>query len=172
MTAENPDQPTTDQPTTDQPDEGFGEEAMTEGISMDRVFEASPAAVFSAWTTAESFARWFGGPDIQVPADQLDYVAEPGREWRAVMVLPDGNTMNWTGSFETVEPDSTFVFTITDRPAEPARAKITVDLAAEGEGTAMFFAQETPGFTPEQQDALVGGWNHFFDEMAKVASEA
>ncbi|RKW70408.1 SRPBCC family protein [Galactobacter caseinivorans] len=153
----------------DQSGAEFGEEALVEGITIDRVFDAPPAAVFAAWTQAESFSRWFGGPDIEVPMDRLDYVAQPGREWRAVMVLPDGNTMNWAGNFETVEPDASLVLTITDRPDEPTRAKITVDLSPEGEGTAMYFAQDTPGFTPEQQDSLVGGWNHFFDEMAKVA---
>jgi uncharacterized protein YndB with AHSA1/START domain len=34
-----------------------------EGIEIDRDFAAPPAAVFAAWTTAEHFARWFGGKD-------------------------------------------------------------------------------------------------------------
>lgn len=148
-----------------------GEADLVEGITVDRVFEAPQAAVFRAWTTAESFSRWFGGAEIEVPLDQLDYVAEPGREWRAVMVVPGGNTMNWTGTFETVEPDSALVLTITDRPDEPGRARITVDLTPEGAGTAMFFAQETPGFTPEQQEATAAGWGHFFDELGRVAAE-
>ena len=29
--------------------------------------------MFAAWTTAEHFARWFGGEDVQIPADRLDY---------------------------------------------------------------------------------------------------
>src|ERR1700742_277611 len=63
-----------------------------EGFEIDRDLAAPPSAVFAAWTTAEHFARWFGGKDVQVPADRLDYE------------LPDGNTIDWTGEFHA--PDA------------------------------------------------------------------
>ena len=46
-------------------------------------------------TKPEHFARWFGGQDVQVPADRLDYEPAAGRAWSATMVLPDGNTIDW-----------------------------------------------------------------------------
>jgi uncharacterized protein YndB with AHSA1/START domain len=61
-----------------------------EGFEIDRDFAAPPSAVFAAWTTAEHFARWFGGKDVQIPADRLDYEPTAGRAWSATMVLPDG----------------------------------------------------------------------------------
>jgi uncharacterized protein YndB with AHSA1/START domain len=36
------------------------------------------------------------------------------------MVLPDGNTIDWTGEFLEVVPDRRLVLTMTDRPASPA----------------------------------------------------
>ena len=75
-----------------------------EGFEIDRDFAAPPSAVFAAWTTAEHFARWFGGKDVQVPADRLDYEPAAGRAWSATMVLPDGNTIDWTGEFHA--PDA------------------------------------------------------------------
>src|SRR5689334_25149199 len=76
-----------------------------EGFEIDRDFAAPPSAVFAAWTTAEHFARWFGGKDVQVPADRLDYEPAAGRAWSATMVLPDGNTIDWAGEFLEVVPD-------------------------------------------------------------------
>jgi hypothetical protein len=55
----------------------------------------------------EHFARWFGGKDVQIPADRLGYEPAAGRAWSATMVLPDGNTIDWTGEFLEVVPDMT-----------------------------------------------------------------
>lgn len=137
-------------------------------ITMSREFVAPPTAVFEAWTRAELFAQWFGGAHVQVPAESVDFVGEPGRTWSAQMVLPDGNTINWGGEFVAVEPNTRIVLTITDRPEEAARAAITVDLAATTDGTLMEFTQETPGFTPEQQAGLIAGWQGFMDELERI----
>jgi uncharacterized protein YndB with AHSA1/START domain len=142
----------------------------THGIEIDRKFTAPPTAVFASWTTPEHFAQWFGGRSAQVPLDSLDFVAEPGRTWTARMVLPDGNTLDWTGDFVEVVPVERLVFTITDRPAEPSRATIVVELTAIAGGTQMHFTQETPGFTPEQQEGVLAGWQAFIDELELIAT--
>lgn len=159
--------------TQEHQDQGQGnDEAVVAGITLDRTFTAPPAAVFRALSTPEGFSRWFGGPMVQVPLESLDFVAEAGREWRAVMVLPDGNTIDWVGDVLAVDPEVSLVLTITDRPDESARAELSFDLSPTADGgTELFFAQETPGFTPEQQEATAAGWGGFLDELAVVASE-
>ena len=142
-----------------------------DGIEIDRDLAAEPAAVFSAWTTPQHFARWFGGKDVEVPLTTLEFVAEPGRTWAAQMVLPNGATIDWAGDFIEVVPDRRLVFTLTDRPAEPTRAKIVVELTAIADGTRLHFTQETPGFTPEQQQGLIAGWQSFIDELERIATE-
>lgn len=142
----------------------------TEQIEIERDIAASPEAVFAAWTDAASFARWFGTEAVQVPTETLDFVAEPGRVWTATMVLPDGNTIDWTGEFREVEAPSRLMFTLTDNPADDARATVTVDLTPAGEGTHLLMTQETPGFTAEQQEGLVAGWNAFLEDLAEIAS--
>lgn len=141
-----------------------------DGIEITRDFAAPPAAVFAAWTTAQHFARWFGGKDVQVPLDSLDFVAEPGRAWKAQMVLPDGNTIDWAGDILEVVPDERFVFTLTDRPSEPGRAQIVVELSAIPGGTRMHFTQETPGFSAEQKAGVLAGWQTFIDEIERIAT--
>jgi uncharacterized protein YndB with AHSA1/START domain len=142
----------------------------TNGIEIDRNFAAPPTVVFAAWTTPQHFARWFGGKNVQVPLDSLDFVAEPGRKWTAQMVLPDGNTIDWTGDFIEVVPVERLVFTITDHPAEPGRATIVVELTPIAGGTQMRFTQETPGFTPEQQGGVLAGWQSFIDELEQITT--
>ena len=141
-----------------------------DGIEIDRDFAAPPAAVFAAWTTPRHFARWFGGRNVQVPLDGLDFVAEPGRTWTAQMILPDGTTIDWTGDFVEVVPDRRLVLTMTDRPTEPTRAKIVVELTAITGGTRMHFTQVTPGFSPEQQEGVLAGWQSFIDELERIAA--
>ncbi|KHK95562.1 hypothetical protein LK09_18700 [Microbacterium mangrovi] len=143
---------------------------MTEdGIRIDREFAASPTAVFAAWTTPESFSRWFGGREVTVPLDGLDYRAEAGRAWSAMMVLPDGNTIDWAGEFVEVDPPSRLVMTLTDRPAEGERALLTVELTPSAAGTRLVMTQQTPGFTEEQRLGTIAGWQTFLDVLGELA---
>ncbi|MFC4243293.1 SRPBCC domain-containing protein [Gryllotalpicola reticulitermitis] len=141
-----------------------------DGIEIDREFEASADAVFAAWTTPQHFARWFGGEGVDVPLNTLDFAAEPGRPWAAQMRLPDGATIDWAGDVVEVAPPQRFVFTITDRPDEPARGTIVVELTPAGTGTRMRFTQETPGFSSEQQEAVLAGWQSFIDVLEQIAT--
>jgi uncharacterized protein YndB with AHSA1/START domain len=161
-----------------------------EGFEIDRDFAAPPAAVFAAWTTAEHFARWFGGKDAQVPADRLDYEPAVGRAWSATMVLPTNATINWAGEFLEVVPDQRLVFTLTDQPgkvagarvtveltltdqpAKPARLTVTVELTPTDSGTHMHMTQEAPEFTDEQRQGAIDGWQAFFDVLQEIAEAA
>ncbi len=140
-----------------------------EGFEIDREFAAPPAAVFEALTTAEQFARWFGGAAVEVPLDRLDFRPVVGVTWSAVMVLPDGNTIDWAGTFLEITPATRFVLTLTDRPDSPERAAVTFELTATEHGTLMHMTQEAPGFTPEQREATIAGWQTFFDVLAEIA---
>jgi uncharacterized protein YndB with AHSA1/START domain len=143
-----------------------------EGFEIDRDFAAPPAAVFAAWTTAEHFARWFGGKDAQIPADRLDYEPAAGRAWSATMVLPTNATINWAGEFLEVVPDQRLVFTLTDQPGKPAGLRVTVELTPAGSGTHMHMTQEAPDFTDEQRQAAIDGWQAFFDVLQEIAEAA
>jgi uncharacterized protein YndB with AHSA1/START domain len=143
-----------------------------EGFEIERDFAAPPAAVFSAWTTAEHFARWFGGKDVQVPADRLDYDPAAGRPWSATMVLPNGHTIDWAGEFLEVVPDERLVFTMTDQPSQPTRLAITVDLSPTASGTHLHMTQQAPDFTEEQRKATIAGWQTFFDVLQEIAEAA
>lgn len=139
------------------------------GIEIDLEVSAPPQDVFRAWVETESFAKWFGGAHVEVPLETLDYQPEPGRTWQAQMVLPDGNTINWTGRFVEVEEPSRFTFTITDVPEDPTQALVTVDLTELDSGTAMHMTQETPGFSDEQKLATIEGFKGFLEVLKDEA---
>ncbi|QEO09083.1 SRPBCC family protein [Protaetiibacter larvae] len=140
-----------------------------EGFEIHREFAAPPAAVFAALTTAEHFARWWGGAAVEVPLDRLDFEPVVGGTWSAVMVLPDGNTIDWAGTFLEITPDTRFVLTITDRPHEPEQAPVTFELSPTERGTLLHMTQVSPGFTAEQREATIAGWQTFLDVVAEIA---
>lgn len=107
---------------------------------------------------------------MHVPLDRLQFDAQPGNTWAAQMVLPDGDSIDWTGEFIEVQPSSLLVFTLTDEPEKSARAQVVVELEQIEGGTKMRFAQETPGFTLEQQAQLIDGWQGFLDELDRIVA--
>ena len=88
------------------------------------------------------------------------------------MVLPDGNTIDWTGEFLEVVPDKRLVFTMTDQPGEPGRLAITVESPPTASGTHMHMTQEAPDFTPEQRKATIVGWQTFLDVLQQITEAA
>lgn len=145
------------------------------GIEIDRTVAADPEQVFAALTTAESFAQWFGTRAVDVPIDRLDYRAEPGRRWAAVMVLPDGNAINWAGEFVEVDAPTRLMMTLTDQPEAENGALLSIDLtridaaSGAGSGTQLRAQQEAPGFSDEQKLATIAGWEGFLDVLAEIA---
>src|SRR4029077_13482863 len=120
----------------------------------------------------EHFARWFGGKDVPIPADRLDYEPTAGRARDATMGLPDGNTIDWTREVIAVVPDRRLVLTMTDQPGELSRRAITVEFSPTASGTHMHLTQEAPDFTDEQRKATIAGWQTFFDVLQQIAETA
>lgn len=140
------------------------------GIEIDRTTAASPEAVFSAVTEADSFAHWFGGTDVEVPADRLQFTAVEGESWAATMVLPDGNTIDWTGTFVRVEAPHHFIFTLTDQPGpDSVGVPVSVTIGPADGGASLHMTQETPDFPDEQKAATLEGWQVFLDEVLRIA---
>ncbi len=154
------------------PGQIVGGTAMTgiteNGIEIDREIAAPPALVFEALTRSEMFARWFGGGEVEVPFDRLDYHAEVGKKWVATMVLPDGDTIDWAGKFLEVDPPFHLLMTITDQPPEDNASQLAYDLTTTATGTHLRVSQETPGFTEEEQLATIAGTQTFLDVLVEI----
>lgn len=88
--------------------------------------------------------------------------------WKAVMHLPDGNTIQWHGEYTEVDPPERLAFTMTDDPSSDAREPVTVVLVEVDGGTEMTLTQTGGHLTEEQRAQTVIGYNGIFDAMEKL----
>jgi uncharacterized protein YndB with AHSA1/START domain len=146
--------------------------AVTEGITIIRVFDAPRELVFKAWTEPERFARWFGPDDSEVPLSTVSMDVRPGGDWRATMFAgPDRNEIQWKGVYrEVVEPER-LVLTFSDQPdGEPE--VVTVILTDLGDKrTEMLFHQGGGALPAEEYPRAKQGWSVFFERMAEHLAE-
>jgi uncharacterized protein YndB with AHSA1/START domain len=135
---------------------------VSDGFEIVRVFAAPRERVWAEWTSAEAFADWFGGPDVEVRVHEFD--VRPGGRWRATMLAP-GREIHWTGEYLEVEPPRRLRVTMSDRPESDDRALITVELTELGEGRTEMRMEQRDGMSEAQHRAARNGWGGFFDRM-------
>ena len=141
---------------------------MTDYFTITRELPAPRELVFETLTRPEHFAVWFGTAAIEVPQDSLRMDVRPGGDFRAVMVLPDGNRINWAGEYVTVDPPSHLAMTLTDNPGEYAGLPVLFDLEETDSGTRLTISQDRADFTDEQVEMTIAGYNAFVDDIATV----
>ena len=93
----------------------------------------------------------------------------PGGAFRAVMQLPDGNRIDWAGTYVEVEPPSHLAMTLTDQPGDDAGLPVLFDLEEVDGGTQLTIRQDRSDFTDEQVAATIAGYNAFIDDIERVA---
>jgi uncharacterized protein YndB with AHSA1/START domain len=141
---------------------------MTEYFTVTRTLQAPRELVFEALTKPEHFAVWFGTAAVEVPQDSLTMDVRPGGAFRAVMLLPDGNRIDWAGEYKAVEPPSHLAMTLTDQPGDDEGLPVLFDLAESGDGTVLTIRQDRSDFTDEQVAATIAGYNSFIDDIERV----
>ncbi len=77
-------------------------------LVMTRTFDASPQAVFAAWTEPAHLARWWSCPGGKIVETTVDL--RIGGIFRQVMRLPDGEEIACQGEFVEIEPPSRIVY--------------------------------------------------------------
>ncbi len=141
---------------------------MTEYFSITRTLRAPRELVFEAITRPEHFAVWFGTAAVEVPQESLTMDVRPGGAFRAVMVLPDGNRIDWAGEYQVVEPPSHLAMTLTDQPGDDAGLPVLFDLEEVDGGTQLTIRQDRSDFSDEQVAATIEGYNAFVDDIERV----
>lgn len=141
---------------------------MTEYFTITRTLSAPRELVFEAITRPEHFAVWFGTAAVEVPQESLTMDVRPGGAFRAVMVLPDGNRIDWAGEYKVVDPPSHLAMTLTDQPGDDAGLPVLFDLAEVDGGTRLTISQDRSDFTDEQVAATIAGYNAFVDDIERV----
>jgi uncharacterized protein YndB with AHSA1/START domain len=133
-------------------------------LSITRTFDASPEAVFAAWTDPAEFGRWFGTGATTVEDVSIDL--RVGGGWCARMIIGDGTAIGWHGSYLEVDAPHRLVLSLSDRPGDQYE-RVTVDLTAVEGGTEMTFTQSGGNMPPENYAQAEEGWRSFFDDLAE-----
>jgi uncharacterized protein YndB with AHSA1/START domain len=141
---------------------------MTDRFSVTRTLAAPRDLVWDLFTRPEHFSIWFGTEAVEVPLDTLSLDVEPGGVLNAVMLLPDGNRIEWEGEYVEVDRPDRLVFTLTDQPGTDPGEPIIVTFADAAGGTIVTLAQPAGGFDQSQVDATIAGYGSFFDAMERL----
>jgi uncharacterized protein YndB with AHSA1/START domain len=141
---------------------------MADYFTITRTLRAPRELVFEAITRPEHFAVWFGTAAVEVPQDTLTMDVRPGGAFRAVMLLPDGNRIDWAGEYKVVEPPSHLAMTLTDQPGDDEGLPVLFDLEEVDGGTQLTISQDRADFSDEQVAATIAGYNAFIDDIEDV----
>ena len=141
---------------------------MAEYFTITRDLAAPRELVFDAITKPEHFAVWFGTAAVDVPRESITMDVRAGGAFRAVMLLPDGNRIDWAGEYVEVDPPSHLAMTLTDQPGDDAGLPVLFDLEEAGDGTVLTIRQDRSDFTDEQVAATIAGYNSFIDDIERV----
>ena len=156
------------------------EESTQQALVIERVFEATPARVWQAWTDPELFKRWWGPKDYTCPVCKIDL--RVGGKYIASMRAPNGQDLMWSGGvFREITPTSRLVFT--DMFTDPEGNLIPASqygMSADWPDVLLVtltFSELEPGKTlftlrhegmPEGQDRELSaeGWRQSFEKLA------
>ncbi len=141
---------------------------MADYVTITRDLAAPRELVFDAITQPAHFSVWFGTAAVTVPLDSLIMDVRVGGAFRATMLLPDGNRIDWAGEYVEVDPPSHLAMTLTDDPDAYAGLPVLFDLEEIEGGTRLTISQDRADFSDEQVDATIAGYNAFVDEIAAV----
>jgi uncharacterized protein YndB with AHSA1/START domain len=133
-------------------------------ISITRTFDASPEAVFKAWTDPTQFGRWFGTESTTVKDVSMEL--RVGGKWSARMVLGDGTEIGWHGSYLELEAPHRLVLSLSDRPGDQFE-RVSVELKEVANGTEMTFTQSGGNMPAENYAQAEQGWLSFFEDLSK-----
>ena len=146
----------------------------TYSLRVERIFEAAPEAVFSAWTTPDLLKQWLHPADWSTPTAEVDL--RVGGTYRWGVCSPDGGTFYEVGVFREISPPKRLVYTCRyehdtfehDMPDE--EMLVTVELEDLGGRTRCVVVQE--GYERiEDRDDQQNGWPAFLDTLAKLVEK-
>lgn len=136
-------------------------------LVIERIFKATPAEVFEAWTDPETLVSWWGPEGVTTPEYSLD--VRPGGAWQTHMVAPDGDHIV-SGVYREIAPPSRLVFTWGWQQKDGSRGhetEVTVTFQPVAGGTRMRLVQSL-FLSKEQRDAHNLGWSSSFNDLERM----
>lgn len=131
----------------------------TQTLRLERTFDASPEALWAAWTDPAQYAKWFNpfpGKDAIIETWEL----REGGRIKFYMVMPDGNRMPNEGNFLKLEKPRELV----TGEADGMRVRVTFEDVGAGRTRMVMEQTGLPMSVP--LDQARGGWGAILDKLA------
>jgi uncharacterized protein YndB with AHSA1/START domain len=143
-------------------------------VILTRVFGASRALVWKAWTDPNMMAQWFGPRGFTNPVCELD--VRVGGSLRIMMRGPDGSDYPIKGVFREVVAPERLVFTNIAFDKEGKHlleGETTVTLAESNNKTTLILRTHAVGLVPIAPQMLAGmeaGWSQSIDKLQELVT--
>ena len=143
----------------------MAEVAAKPSLSLVRRFNASPEAVWRAWTDPEALKHWMA-PTDRHSVELAEADVRVGGRYRLVMKAPDGELHDVSGVYREVVPNRKLVCTWAWKSTPERESLVTVLLRATPEGTELTLTHEA-FFDEAARDRHQQGWIGCIDQLER-----
>jgi uncharacterized protein YndB with AHSA1/START domain len=135
-------------------------------LEVEHILAAGRTRVFTAFTTAQELAHWWGPEGFTIPS--IDFDPRVGCSYRIEMQPPEGERFFLAGVFRTVEPPDRLAFTFVWEHPDPDDVETLADLSFRdlGESTKVVLRQG-PFKTEARRDLHRDGWTDTFEKLGQ-----
>ncbi|MFK5979549.1 MAG: SRPBCC domain-containing protein [Rhizobiaceae bacterium] len=137
-------------------------------LTIERKFNASPEAVFDAWTDPNILSQWWGPEGVSIPALGLD--VKEGGTWTTTMYSDQMGNKIVSGSYTAIERPNRLVLTWAWTEEDGSRGhetEIEVLFEKSGDGTMMTMHQQKFNDATERDNHNMG-WVSSFNCLEKT----
>ena len=131
----------------------FDDWSLDREIVLCRVVDAAPSVIFSAWTSSDQFANWFGPDGYSTKVRQMD--VRPGSCTKFDMYSSDGNV--FTNRFfylEVVANERLIMDHGSDQDDSPDRFRVTVTFDRQDNGKTVVTLRQLHQ-TPDMRNQVI-----------------
>jgi len=140
-------------------------------LTLTRQYDASPEAVWRAWTDPKALKQWWG-PTPGEPVSVAELDVRVGGRFRICFGGADGNQHECAGVYQEVTKPRKLVFTWSWPRTTPERESlVTILFNAKGGGTELVFKHER-FFDETVRDSHKRGWTGLLEGLSRYLEAA
>jgi uncharacterized protein YndB with AHSA1/START domain len=139
--------------------------AVKPSLTLKRRLNASPEAVYAAWTDPKKLVHWFG-PD-QGPVTKAETDVRVGGRFHVVFHTEDGEEHDVSGVYREVIPNEKLQFTWAWRTMPERESLVTVLVKPDGDGALLTLIHEQ-FFDEPARDRHEYGWTGSLNKLEKA----
>lgn len=138
----------------------------THSVTVRRLFQAQPARVFAAFSSAEALGKWFT-PDPNISIEILAFDFAPQGAFRFCFTMPGDERKGVGGRYERIAPNDEIVFSWIWEAPDPHAAiptQVRIQFFAQGDATEVVLTHaQLPSEEVGERHAL--GWKGMFERL-------